>query len=142
MSTVMAKKTEIKHKWHIVDANGKILGRLATEVARVLRGKHKVEFTPHVDTGDFVVVVNADKIRVTGKKLKTKLYKSFSGYPGGLKQKNLETLLKTKPTEAVRHAVWGMIPKGRLGRKTFKKLKVYAGQAHPHAAQQPKELKV
>jgi len=142
MSTVMAKKTEIKHKWYIVDAKDKILGRLATEVARVLRGKHKVEFTPHVDTGDFVVVINAGKIRVTGKKLKTKLYKSFSGYPGGLKEKNLETILKTKPTEAVRHAVWGMIPKGRLGRKTFKKLKVYADEAHPHAAQQLKELKV
>jgi len=142
MMTRMAKTEEIKRKWYVVDADGKTLGRLATEVARILRGKHKTEFTPHVDTGDPVVIINADKIKTTGKKMQEKVYKSFSGYPGGLKETNLETMLAKKPTEVVRHAVWGMIPKGRLGRQTFKKLKVYAGPEHPHAAQQCKELNV
>jgi len=138
----MAKKSDIKKKWYVVDANSKVLGRLATEVARILRGKHKVEFTPHMDTGDCVVIINADKIKVTGKKMEQKIYKNFSGYPGGLKERNLETLLAKKPTEAVRHAVWGMIPKGRLGRQIYKNLRVYAGDKHPHEAQKCKELNI
>ena len=142
MTTVMAKKSDIKKKWYVVDANSKVLGRLATEVARILRGKHKVEFTPHMDTGDCVVIINADKIKVTGKKMEQKIYKNFSGYPGGLKERNLETLLAKKPTEAVRHAVWGMIPKGRLGRQIYKNLRVYAGDKHPHEAQKCKELNI
>jgi len=142
MTTIMAKKQNVKQKWYVVDAKDKILGRLATEIAKILRGKHKVDFTPHVDTGDFVVVVNAGKIRTTGKKMEQKLYKSFSGYPGGLKETNLETLLEKKPTEAVKLAVWGMLPKGKLGRATFKKLKVYGTETHPHEAQKCKELTI
>jgi large subunit ribosomal protein L13 len=140
MVTVMAKKHQSKQHWFVIDAEGKILGRLATQVARILRGKHKAEFTPHVDTGDYVVVVNADKIRVTGKKREEKVYKNFSGYPSGLKEYNLETMLRRKPEEVVEHAVKGMLPKGKLGRKVFKKLKVYSGPEHPHRAQQCKEL--
>jgi len=138
----MSKKEDLKTKWYVIDAKGKILGRLACKVASVLRGKHKVCFTPHVDTGDYVVVLNADKIKVTGKKMEQKLYKNYSGYPGGLKEQNLETLLKAKPAEAVRLAVWGMVPKGKLGRQTFKKLKVYADANNPHAAQDCQELKI
>lgn len=142
MMTIMAKKQNLKQKWYVVDAKDKILGRLATEIAKILRGKHKTDFTPHVDTGDFVVVINAGKIRTTGKKMEQKLYKTFSGYPGGLKETSLETLLEKKPTEAVRHAVWGMLPKGKLGRATFKKLKVYSTETHPHEAQKCKELAI
>jgi len=142
MMTIMANKQNVKQKWYVVDAKDKILGRLATEIAKILRGKHRVDFTPHVDTGDFVVVINAGKIRTTGKKLEQKLYKSFSGYPGGLKEVNLEALLEKKPTEAIRHAVWGMLPKGKLGRATFKKLKVYSTETHPHEAQKCKELAI
>jgi large subunit ribosomal protein L13 len=138
----MAKKHQTKQHWFVVDAEGKILGRLASAIARILRGKHKAEFTPHVDTGDYVVVVNADKIRVTGNKMQDKIYKSFSGYPGGLKEHNLQTMLKRKPVEVITHAVKGMLPKGKLGRTTFKKLKVYSGPEHPHRAQQCKELSV
>lgn len=142
MTTVMMKNEDIKKKWYVVNAEGKVLGRLATEIASILRGKHKPEFTPHVDTGDFVVVVNADKIKVTGKKLDQKMYKRFSGYPDGLKLTSLRTMLKQKPAEVLREAVWGMLPKGRLGRKTYSKLKVYKGPTHPHAAQQCKELEL
>jgi len=142
MATFMAKNDEVKKKWYVVDADGKILGRLATKIASVLRGKHKPEFTPHVDVGDSVVVINAGKIKVTGKKAEQKLYKRYSGYPGGLKEMNLEAMLQKKPTEVVKLAVWGMIPKGRLGRKIFKKLKVYSGSEHPHDAQKCKELSI
>ncbi len=140
MKTMMAKKEDVKHRWHVVNAEGKILGRVASRVAAVLRGKYNVDFTPHIDGGDYVVVINADKIRVTGKKLEQKFYKSYSGYPGGLKEEALKTLLKRKPAEALRLAIWGMIPKGRLGRKIFKKLKIYSGATNPHVAQKCKEL--
>lgn len=142
MSTFIAKNDEVKRAWYVVDAEGKILGRLATKIAGVLRGKHKPEFTYHVDVGDNVIVINAGKIKVTGKKAEQKLYKRFSGYPGGLKEMNLEAMLEKKPADVVKLAVWGMIPKGKLGRKIFKKLKVYSGSEHPHAAQKCKELNV
>jgi large subunit ribosomal protein L13 len=132
----------MKRKWYLVDAKGKILGRLASQVATILRGKHKATFTPHVDCGDYVVVINAKDITVTGRKTKEKLYKRYSGYPSGLKETPLEELLKAKPTEAVKHAIKGMVPKGPLGRDMFKKLKVYAGSAHEHQAQSPKVLEV
>lgn len=142
MGTYVAKKKDIKKDWYIVDAQDKILGRLATQVATVLRGKHKAIFTPNVDTGDGVIIINAAKIRVTGKKMQDKIYRSYSGYPGGLKEKNLETLMKEKPTQAVRSAVKGMLPKGPLGREMFRKLKIYAGETHAHAAQKPKVLEI
>ena len=138
----MAKEKDIKRKWYIVDAQGKILGRLATRIAIILRGKHKPEFTPHVDCGDEVIVINAEKIRTTGKKLKQKEYKTYSGYPSGLKTKTLETMLKLKPADVLRLAVKRMLPQSPLGRKTFKKLRVYAGEKHPHTAQTPEELKL
>lgn len=137
MKTPMAKKGSIEQKWHLVDAEGKTLGRLATRVAILLRGKHKPIFTPHVDTGDFVVVVNAEKVSLTGKKWKDKLYVHHSGYPGGLKSISAEKILEKKPERLVTMAVQGMLPKNKLGRKLIKKLKVYAGDAHPHQAQQP-----
>jgi len=133
----MAKKGSVKQKWHLVDANGKTLGRLATRVAMLLRGKHKPIFTPHVDTGDFVVVVNAEKISLTGKKWKDKLYIHHSGYPGGLKSISAGKMREKKPERLVTMAVQGMLPKNKLGRKMIKKLKVYSGDAHPHQAQQP-----
>ena len=139
MKSYIAKPADVQRKWYIVDAEGKTLGRLATEIATVLRGKHKVTFTPHVDGGDFVVVVNAEKVAVTGKKEKQKIYKSHSGYPGGLKETTLAELRAKKPEEIIRHAVKGMMPKGKLGRQMFKKLKVYVGPEHPHAAQNPEE---
>lgn len=140
--TYMAKPGEVERKWYVIDAKGKVLGRLATEIARILRGKHKPTFTPHVDTGDFVIVVNADKVKVTGRKLKQKIYYNHSLYPGGLKRRTLEEMLATKPTEVIRRAVWGMLPHNRLGRKLIKKLKVYAGPDHPHAAQKPEVREV
>ena len=140
--TYIPKKEDLHQKWFIVDANGQILGRLATKVASILRGKHKAIFTPHMDTGDGVVVINAEKIIVTGKKLKTKIYKRFSGYPGGLHTRTLEEMLKTKPEEVIVHAVKGMLPKGPLGRDTIKKLKVYAGDKHEQQAQKPELLKI
>ena len=133
----MAKKGNIEQKWHLVDANGKTLGRLATRVAMLLRGKHKPIFTPHVDTGDFVVVVNAEKVSLTGKKWKDKLFIHHSGYPGGLKSISAERILEKKPERLVTMAVQGMLPKNKLGRRMLRKLKVYSGGAHPHQAQQP-----
>jgi large subunit ribosomal protein L13 len=137
MSTFMAKSNEVNKKWYIVDAEGKPLGRVATEVARLLRGKHKPIFTPHVDTGDFVIVINADKVVLTGKKLEQKQYARHSGYPGGLKTMTYDQLLKEKPELAVEKAVKGMLPHNRLGRAQGRKLKVYSGTDHPHTAQQP-----
>jgi large subunit ribosomal protein L13 len=139
MRTFAPKKDEIEKKWWVINAEGKTLGRLATEVAVLLRGKRKPEFAHFVDCGDFVVIINAEKINVTGKKLEQKKYYSHSGYPGGLKVKTLKELLDTKPEEVVRKAVWGMIPKGKLGRAVYKKLKVYRGSNHPHEAQKPQE---
>ncbi len=139
MRTFAPKKDEIEKKWWVINAEGKTLGRLATEVAVLLRGKRKPEFAHFVDCGDFVVVINAEKVNVTGKKLEQKKYYSHSGYPGGLKVKTLKELLDTKPEEVVRKAVWGMIPKGKLGRAVYKKLKVYRGSHHPHEAQKPQE---
>ncbi len=135
--TYIPKADEIERKWWLINAEGQILGRLATTIARLLRGKNKSKFTPFMDTGDFVIVINAEKIKVTGRKLDEKIYYSHSGYPGGLKAKTLRELLAKKPEEVIRHAVWGMIPKNRLGRKLLKKLKIYRGPNHPHEAQKP-----
>src|SRR4030042_6266475 len=137
MATLMAKKGEVDRKWHLVDAHGKTLGRLATRVAILLRGKHKPSFTSHVDTGDFVIVVNADKVALTGKKWKEKLYIHHSGHPGGLKSVSAEKIKEKRPERLITMAVQGMLPKTKLGRKMIKKLKVYSGEAHPHQAQQP-----
>ena len=142
MSTQVAKQEDIKREWFVVDLQEQVLGRAATEIARVLRGKHKPIYTPSVDTGDFVVVVNADKVKLTGNKLADKKYYRHSGYPGGIREINAEKLLDKKPEMLIQAAVEGMLPKNKLGRKMFTKLKVYAGSEHPHAAQQPKELTV
>ncbi len=142
MKTYSAKPGEIQRDWYLVDAEGQTLGRLATQIADRLRGKGKPQFTPHVDTGDFVVVVNAEKIAVTGKKLDDKIYYRHSGYPGGLRQRTLRDQLEQRPTEVLRKAVKGMLPRNRLGASQLRKLKVYAGPEHPHAAQQPKPLKL
>jgi large subunit ribosomal protein L13 len=142
MKTYSPKASELQHNWYVVDATDKVLGRLATEVAVYLRGKHKPEFAPHMDNGDFVVVVNADKIKVTGNKLTQKKYYRHSGYPGGLKETDLRTLLASKPERVIEHAVKGMLPKNALGRAMFKKLKVYAGPDHPHTAQKPAPLDI
>ncbi len=142
MVTISAKAKDVERKWHLVDAEGKVLGRLASRVANVLRGKHKPIFTPHVDTGDFVVVVNADKVRLTGGKLDKKLYFRFSGYPSGLKSKSAREMLEQKPEELIRLAVRGMLPNNRLNRRVLTKLKVYAGPDHPHQAQQPETLEL
>ncbi len=138
----MASRVDVDAKWYVVDAEGQVLGRLATRIATVLMGKHKPMYTPHVDTGDFVVVVNAEKIAVTGRKMKDKKYYRASGYPGGLKEKPLEELLAAKPAEAVRLAVKRMLPKTKLGKQMFTKLKAYAGPDHPHAAQNPEPFKM
>jgi len=137
MATPMAKKGAVTRKWHLVDAKDKALGRLASRIAILLRGKHKPIFTPHVDAGDFVIVVNADKVALTGKKWKDKLYIHHSGYPGGLKSVSAEKIREKKPERLITMAVQGMLPKNKLGRQLLKKLKVYAGEAHPHQAQQP-----
>ncbi|MBP1723152.1 MAG: ribosomal protein bacterial type [Deltaproteobacteria bacterium] len=137
MKTPLAKKENINPKWHLVDADGKTLGRLATRVAILLRGKNKPIFAPHQDTGDFVVVINAKKVFLTGKKWKEKIYTHHSGYPGGLKQASAEKIAEKKPERLITMAVQGMLPKTKLGKKLIKKLKVYAGNAHPHEAQQP-----
>jgi large subunit ribosomal protein L13 len=142
MGTYSAKKEEIQRSWHVVDANGKTLGRLASVVASVLKGKTKPVFTKHVDTGDFVIVVNAEKIHLTGKKLDQKTYYGHSGYPGGLKSITAGKLLKSKPEDVLKKAVEGMLPKTRLGKQMLSKLKVYAGEKHPHSAQQPVEMKL
>ena len=142
MKTFSAKATEIDKNWLIIDAEGQTLGRMATAIASRLRGKHKAEFTPHVDTGDYVVVVNAEKVRVTGNKAKDKMYYSHSGYPGGLKSIPFEKLIAKSPEKVIKLAVKGMLPKTPLGRSMFKKLKVYAGTKHPHEAQQPQALQL
>ena len=142
MKTFSAKASEIDREWFVVDAEGQTLGRLATKIASVLRGKHKAIYTPGMDTGDFVIVVNADKVAVTGGKLQNKKYYRYSGYPGGLRETTLQRMLETHPERVIEHAVRGMLPKNKLGRKMIKKLKVYAGDSHPHAAQQPRILDV
>jgi large subunit ribosomal protein L13 len=140
--TYSPKASEIQRAWYVVDADGLVLGRLATEVARVLRGKHKPTFTPHLDTGDHVVIVNADKVVLTAGKAERKTVYRHSGYPGGLKAETFANLLERRPEEAVRRTIRGMLPKTRLGRQMLTKLKVYAGPTHPHAAQQPRPLEV
>lgn len=142
MNTYFAKKEDDQRDWVIVDATDQILGRLAARVASILRGKTKPEYTPHVDAGDFVVIINAEKIKMTGNKLEEKLYHHHSGYMGGLKTATAKELLVKKPEEIIKHAVKGMLPKNSLGKSMFKKLKVYAGSAHPHEAQQPKQITV
>ncbi|MFN2469962.1 MAG: 50S ribosomal protein L13 [Gaiellaceae bacterium] len=142
MKTWNAKPGAVERRWYVVDADGQTLGRLATQIAETLRGKRKPEYTPHVDTGDFVVVVNAEKITVTGNKLDDKLYYRHSGYPGGLRSRTLREQLDRRPTEVIRKAVQGMLPRNRLGRAQIRKLKVYAGPEHPHVAQAPQELEV
>lgn len=142
MKTYSAKPNAVKQDWYIVDAEGKTLGRLATEVASRLRGKHKPEYTPHVDTGDYIVIVNAEKVAVTGNKAKDKMYHRYTGYVGNLKSMSFEKLIETAPERAIQTAVKGMLPRNPLGRAMFSKLKVYAGASHPHAAQQPKELQI
>ena len=140
MKTYSAKPAEVERDWYLIDAEGKTLGRMATEIARRLRGKHKPEFTPHVDTGDYIVVINAEKLHVTGNKLKQKTYYRHTGYIGNLKSISLEKLLQKAPARVIETAVKGMLPKNPLGRAMFKKLKVFAGSEHTHAAQQPKPL--
>ena len=137
MNTFMAKPDEVERKWYVIDADGVVLGRLASKAAHILRGKHKPTFTPHVDTGDYIIIINADKVVLTGNKLDEKIYYHHSGYPGGLKETKYRDLIKNKSCFAVKKAVAGMLPKGPLGRKMLKKLKIYAGSEHPHAAQQP-----
>ncbi len=141
MGTFSAKKEDIKRAWFVVDASGKTLGRLASSIASVLKGKTKPIYTTHVDTGDFVIVVNADKVHLTGKKLDQKVYYRHSGYPGGLKSVTAGKLMKTRPENVIKMAVEGMLPKTRLGKQMLSKLKVYAGEKHPHASQQPVEMK-
>ena len=140
--TYMAKPGEIDRKWYVVDAEGKTLGRLASAIAEILRGKHKPVYTPHVDTGDFVIVVNASKVVLTGKKDEQKMFYRHSGRPGGLKAVPYGKLLKTRPELIIKKAVWGMLPKTSLGRRQLKKLKVYSGPEHPHAAQKPESLEI
>lgn len=142
MKTYTPKKEEIEKKWYLVDASGLVLGRLATKIATILRGKDKPLFTPHLDLGDFVVVINAEKVRLTGKKLSDKVYYHHTGYPGGLISITAEKLLASKPEEVITNAVWGMLPKGKLGKAIIKKLKVYRGENHPHTAQMPEPLTV
>ena len=141
MKTTYVRQEDVKRTWYLVDARDKILGRLATKIASLLNGKHKCAYSPHVDMGDGVVVVNCEKIRVTGKKLEEKMYKRFSGYPSGLKLEKMGSLLARRPHEVLRHAVEGMLPKNKLGRKMIKRLKLSVGEKHHHAAQKPKKLK-
>ena len=140
MKTYSPKQSDIKRKWYLVDANNQVLGRLASQVAHILRGKHKTIFAPHVDAGDHVVIINADKIRVTGKKASQKRYTHYTGYPGGLRETSFESLLARHPERILEHAIRGMLPHNRLGRQMIKKLKVYRGEAHPHTSQNPEEL--
>ncbi|MGQ9466137.1 MAG: 50S ribosomal protein L13 [Anaerolineae bacterium] len=142
MKTYVTKPAEVEREWFVVDASGKTLGRLATELARILRGKHKPIYSPMIDVGDYVIVVNAEKVRVTGRKLTQKFYYRHSGYPGGFKQVSLRDMLARHPTRVIEYAVRGMLPKNALGRRMFKKLKVYAGPDHPHQAQNPKPLEL
>ncbi|AVV33552.1 50S ribosomal protein L13 [Cobetia sp. cqz5-12] len=142
MKTFTAKPQSVQRDWFVVDAAGKTLGRMATEIARRLRGKHKAEYTPHVDTGDYIVVINAEKVAVTGRKAEAKTYYRHTGYPGGLRSMNFNQMIEHKPERVIELAVKGMLPKGPLGRAMQSKLKVYAGSEHPHAAQQPQELNI
>jgi len=142
MKTYMAKPETVERKWYVVDAKGKVLGRLASEIAKILMGKHKPIYTPHVDTGDFVIVVNAEKVELTGKKLEKKMYRYHTGWPGGFKEMTYEKLLKLRPEKAIFLAVRGMLPKNRLGRKMIKKLKIYRGPEHKHQAQKPENLEI
>ena len=142
MSTFMQKPAEVERKWYLIDAAGKPLGRTATQIAVLLRGKHKTTFTPHVDNGDYVVVINCSKAVLTGKKLEQKMYRRHSGWPGGLKETGYATIMERNPEKAMMLAVKGMLPKNSLGRTMFKKLKVYDGEEHPHIAQQPEDLKI
>lgn len=142
MKSFIEKPQNVERKWFIVNAEGKTLGKVASRVASILRGKHKSTFTPHVDCGDYVIVINAEKVEVTGRKRKNKIYKRHTGYPGGLKEVTFQQLQAAKPEEIIRHAVKGMMPKGKLGRQMYKKLKVYAGPEHGHAAQKPEMLEV
>lgn len=140
--TYVANPEQVQREWYVVDATDKTLGRLASQIAQILRGKHKPEYTPHVDTGDFIIVVNAEKVNVTGRKLDQKSYYQHSGYPGGLRETKLRRQLELHPERVIEAAVRGMLPRGPLGRKMFKKLKIYAGPEHPHQAQQPKALEL
>ena len=142
MKTQSIRSQDVRHDWLVVDAADRTLGRLATEIAHRLRGKHKAEFTPHVDTGDYIIVVNAEKVRVTGRKTTDKIYYRHSGYPGGIKGTSFERMLETHPERVIEKAVRGMLPRNPLGRAMFRKLKVYAGPDHPHAAQQPQSLEI
>ena len=142
MRTISAKKETVRHEWLLVDAEGQTLGRMASGIANRLRGKHKAEFTPHVDTGDYVVVINAAKIHVTGNKVRDKMYYRHSGYPGGLKEASLGEMMQKSPEDVVRLAVKGMMPKNRLSRAMLSKLKIYTGGEHPHSAQQPRKVEV
>ncbi|HDY93033.1 MAG TPA: 50S ribosomal protein L13 [Pseudoalteromonas sp.] len=142
MKTFVAKPETVKRDWYVVDAEGKTLGRIATEIAHRLRGKHKVEYTPHVDTGDYIIVINAEKVTVTGNKFKDKVYYAHSGFPGGLKSTTFDKLQAAKPEMIIEKAVKGMLPRGPLGRAMYRKLKVYAGTEHNHAAQQPQVLDI
>ncbi|MCL4457764.1 MAG: 50S ribosomal protein L13 [Nitrospirae bacterium] len=142
MKTKFAKKQEVDHKWYVVDAKDEVLGRMACRIASYLRGKHKPIFTPNVDTGDFVIVVNADRVRVTGKKLTDKMYYRHSGYIGSIKETALKDRMKNEPEKVITDAVWGMLPKNRLGRQMIKKLKVYRGAEHGHAAQKPETIQI
>ncbi len=142
MKTTIPKPEAIQHNWWVVDAQDVILGRMAVKIADTLRGKNKPTFTPHLDCGDFVVVINADKVKLTGNKESDKIYQNYSGHMGGLKEQTAAEIRKRKPIRLVEDAVWGMMPKGRLGRAVYKKLKVYAGSEHPHAAQQPKAMEM
>jgi len=142
MKTVSAKKETVRRDWYVVDATDKVLGRIATEIANRLRGKHKPEYTPHIDTGDYIVVVNADKVRVTGNKVTDKIYFRHTGYPGGIKETSFGKLMETHPERAIEIAVKGMMPRNKLSRAMLGKLKIYAGGEHPHTAQQPKPLEL
>lgn len=142
MKTISAKGHEVKRDWFVVDASGKVLGRVATEIARRLRGKHKAEYTPHVDTGDYIVVINAEKIRVTGRKFEDKMYHHHTGYIGGIKSVNFAKMQQKNPARIIELAVKGMLPKNSLGRDMYRKMKVYVGSEHPHTAQQPKQLEI
>ena len=142
MKTHIPKDKDIKRKWFLFDADGKVLGRLATRVATVLRGKSKADFTPHIDGGDGAIVINASKVAVTGRKMQNKLYTNYSGYPGGLRTRNLEEVLKRKPTEVIKHAVKGMLPKNTLGAQMLKRLKVYTGAEHAQTAQKPMKVEI
>jgi large subunit ribosomal protein L13 len=142
VKSYMARPLEVERKWYVVDAEGRTLGRLATQIAKVLRGKNKPQYTPHVDVGDFVVVVNAEKVVVTGKKAEQKVYRRHSGYPGGMKETSYGRMMERRPEEILRRAVYGMMPKTRLARRQMGKLKIYAGAEHPHAAQNPQKLEV